>query len=246
MPDDLDARLVVLSAEHPCSRDPDNAAEVAGPGNPGVAGQYAEAVSATPWSSWRWTRCGTRISTRPCAGTWPGCRSSTRRRSSTSTRIRPGRRKTQLKAADDTVTARLPEAYQWLLVPGQERPDAAVSWEAIRLTAAGALAERAGQAAAQRRAAGDRARGDHPAQAPRRGALMARGGSRGGAAACRGFRPVFVPATPTRPGCPDARRPGRCRIADLGVGFIRPCREPRRGPWTLPRFAGGTGGRSLP
>ena len=50
-----------------------------------------------------------------------------------------------MKAADDTVTARLPEAYQWLLVPGQERPDAEVSWEAIRLTASGALAERAGR-----------------------------------------------------------------------------------------------------
>ena len=43
------------------------------------------------------------------------------------------------------MTARLPEAYQWLLVPEQERPDAAVSWQAIRLTASGALAERAGK-----------------------------------------------------------------------------------------------------
>ena len=101
------------------------------------------------------------------------------------------------------------------------------------------------QAAAQRGTAGSGSRGDHPAQAPRRGALMARGGSRGGAAACRGFRPLFVPATATRPGGPHARRPGRHRPADLGVGFIRPGREPRRGRWTLPRFAGGTGGRSF-
>ena len=32
--------------------------------------------SATPWSSWRWTRCGTRTSTSPSAGTWPSSTAS--------------------------------------------------------------------------------------------------------------------------------------------------------------------------
>ena len=50
---------------------------------------------------------------------------------------------TQLRAADDAVSARIPETYQWLLVPDQESPEAGPSWKAIRLAAAGALAERA-------------------------------------------------------------------------------------------------------
>ena len=50
---------------------------------------------------------------------------------------------TQLKAADATVTARLPETYQWLLTPEQATPQAAITWQATRLASAGALAERA-------------------------------------------------------------------------------------------------------
>jgi len=50
---------------------------------------------------------------------------------------------TQLKAADGAVAARLPEIYQWLLVPVQASPQAPLSWEAIRLTGQDALAPRA-------------------------------------------------------------------------------------------------------
>ncbi|WP_058867444.1 Swt1 family HEPN domain-containing protein [Chloracidobacterium thermophilum] len=50
---------------------------------------------------------------------------------------------TQLRTADLTVSARLPEAYQWLLVPEQPTPQAAVTWQALRLTGADALAVRA-------------------------------------------------------------------------------------------------------
>ena len=41
---------------------------------------------------------------------------------------------TQKDAADGAVTARLPEAYQWLLVPVQTTPQAPVEWQAFRLT----------------------------------------------------------------------------------------------------------------
>ncbi|QUV86775.1 DUF499 domain-containing protein [Chloracidobacterium sp. S] len=50
---------------------------------------------------------------------------------------------TQLQAADSTVDARLPEAYQWLLVPEQKTPQTALEWQALRLTGADALAVRA-------------------------------------------------------------------------------------------------------
>jgi hypothetical protein len=50
---------------------------------------------------------------------------------------------TQRQAADGTVTARLPETYQWLLVPDQASPQAPITWQAIRLAGTDALAVRA-------------------------------------------------------------------------------------------------------
>ncbi|MGI6302743.1 MAG: Swt1 family HEPN domain-containing protein [Verrucomicrobiota bacterium] len=50
---------------------------------------------------------------------------------------------TQLQAADGSVTARLPETYQWLIVPVQATPQDAVDLQAIRLTAGEGLAARA-------------------------------------------------------------------------------------------------------
>ncbi len=49
----------------------------------------------------------------------------------------------QKKSADDAVTARIPEAYQWLLVPAQPTPQSAIKWESSRLTGQDALAVRA-------------------------------------------------------------------------------------------------------
>ena len=46
-------------------------------------------------------------------------------------------------AAAETVAARLPETYQWLLTPVQAAPADPVTWEAARLTGQGALAVRA-------------------------------------------------------------------------------------------------------
>ena len=50
---------------------------------------------------------------------------------------------TQQGAADSAVTARLPETYQWLLVPTQANPQATVVWQAIRLSGQEALTVRA-------------------------------------------------------------------------------------------------------
>ncbi|CAG1064741.1 hypothetical protein BAC1_00306 [uncultured bacterium] len=50
---------------------------------------------------------------------------------------------TQKASADGTVTARLPETYQWLLVPVQTSPQAAVEWQALRISGHDALAVRA-------------------------------------------------------------------------------------------------------
>jgi predicted AAA+ superfamily ATPase len=49
----------------------------------------------------------------------------------------------QHKAADAVVAARLPETYQWLLVPEQATPQSEVTFQALRLTGAEPLAVRA-------------------------------------------------------------------------------------------------------
>ena len=50
---------------------------------------------------------------------------------------------TQLDSADRTAKVRIPEVFQWLLVPVQSSPESQMGWEAIRLTATGELAVRA-------------------------------------------------------------------------------------------------------
>jgi hypothetical protein len=50
---------------------------------------------------------------------------------------------TQLRAADSTVSARLPETYQWLIVPTQKGPTGEIKWTANKLTGHEGLAVRA-------------------------------------------------------------------------------------------------------
>lgn len=49
---------------------------------------------------------------------------------------------TRKGSADSTVNARLPEAYQWLLVPTQPSPNADVEWQAFKLSGQEELAVR--------------------------------------------------------------------------------------------------------
>ena len=49
----------------------------------------------------------------------------------------------QRGTADSVVTARIPEAYQWLLLPVQDKPQSSVEWQAFRLTGSDSLAGRA-------------------------------------------------------------------------------------------------------
>ena len=142
VPDDLDARLVVLSAEQPYSRESDNAAEVA-------AKEILEMRGNTP----RLYR-NTIVFLAVDGVRWQDLDEALRRylawesivRDKVELNLDPHQARqaeTQRSAASDTVTARLPEAYHWLLVPEQSNPQSAMSWNAIRLTASGGLAERA-------------------------------------------------------------------------------------------------------
>ena len=142
VPDDLEARLVVLSAEHACSREPDNAAVAA-------AREILETRGNTP-RLFRNTLVFLAVDSvryqdlDEALRRYLAWKSILEEKEELNLDPHQSRQaQTQLKAADDAVTARLPEAYQWLLVPGQERPDADISWEAIRLSGHGPLAERA-------------------------------------------------------------------------------------------------------
>jgi hypothetical protein len=50
---------------------------------------------------------------------------------------------TKKRNADDTVKARIPESYQWLIVPGQPDPKGSLEWTESRLQGADSLATRA-------------------------------------------------------------------------------------------------------
>lgn len=50
---------------------------------------------------------------------------------------------TQKASANNTVTSRIPETYQWLLVPVQTAPSSPIDWQAIRLSGQNGLAVRA-------------------------------------------------------------------------------------------------------
>ena len=52
---------------------------------------------------------------------------------------------TQKNAADGTVSARIPETYQWVLVPVQKDPSSEIQWQAMKLAGQDALAVRAGK-----------------------------------------------------------------------------------------------------
>ena len=142
VPDDLDARLVVLGIEHPYSRDEGSAAQRA-----------AQAIFENRGNTPRLFRNTlvflaadkTRLqdldeAARRCLA-WESILAEREPLDLSPHQVRQA--ETQREAASSTVSARLPETYQWLLVPVQDTPQAAVEWQAIRLASRDALAVRA-------------------------------------------------------------------------------------------------------
>lgn len=142
VPDDVDARLVVLSAEFPYSKDAGNKAEAA-----------AKAILESRGNSPRLFRNSlaflavdqTRLQDLDEAMrryvAWASILDEKLELNLDPHQVRQA--ETQMKSADSTVAARMPEAYQWLLVPVQTSPQAAVEWQALRLSGQDPLAVRA-------------------------------------------------------------------------------------------------------
>ena len=140
--DDYDARLVVLSAEHPYAKENRNPAQEA-----------ASEILETRGNAPRLFR-NTLVFLAADKARYQDLDDALRRQlawqsilaEKVELNLDPHQAKQaemQLKAAEDTVAARLPETYQWLLVPEQAKPQSPLEWKAIRLAGADALAERA-------------------------------------------------------------------------------------------------------
>lgn len=143
VPDDLDARLVVLGIDHAYSKEAGSSAEMA-----------ARAILETRGNTPRLYR-NTLVFLAPDKTRLQDLDEATRRYlawesvldEKLALNLDPQQVKqaeNQRTAADGAVTARLPETYQWLLVPGQAATtQAPVEWESIRLSGQEPLAERA-------------------------------------------------------------------------------------------------------
>ncbi|MCI0388810.1 MAG: Swt1 family HEPN domain-containing protein [Acidobacteria bacterium] len=140
--DEMEARLVVLGIEHPYSRETGNHAE-----------QVAKAILETRGNSPRLFQNAlaflavdkTRLQDLDEAVrrylAWDSILDEKVELDLSPHQVKQA--ENQKKSADDAVTARIPEAYQWLLVPTQATPQSAVVWQSYRLPGQDPLAVRA-------------------------------------------------------------------------------------------------------
>ncbi|MFZ2781356.1 MAG: Swt1 family HEPN domain-containing protein [Rectinemataceae bacterium] len=142
VPDDRDTRLIVLNVDHPYTKESDNEAEA-------EARRILESRGSTP----RLYR-NSLVFLAADKGRLQDLDEATRKYLAWSsilgekdqlnlTPFQVKQAEQQLKTADTTVTARLPETYQWLLVPGQATPQAPIEWHAIKASGSEPLAVRA-------------------------------------------------------------------------------------------------------
>ena len=142
VPDDIDARLVVLDIEHPHSRDAGS-----------VAQAFAQAILESRGSAPRLYR-NTLVFLAADKTRLQDLDEAARRflawesivDDEESLELSAGQKRqaaTQKTAADNKLDAQIPEAYQWLLVPVQSDPKAQPTWQATRLSGQDALAVRA-------------------------------------------------------------------------------------------------------
>lgn len=142
VPDDTDARLVVLPFEHPYTKEPGKGAEAA-----------AQAILESRGNTPRLYR-NTLVFLAADKARLQDLDEAVRRHLAWESILaeklalnldphQVRQAETQLKTANGTVGARLPETYQWLLAPEQLKPQSPISWQAIRLSSGEPLAVRA-------------------------------------------------------------------------------------------------------
>ncbi|MBI4527695.1 MAG: DUF499 domain-containing protein [Deltaproteobacteria bacterium] len=142
VPDDLDARLVVIGVDHPYSREPNNEAETFAKKVLEFRGNAPRLYKNTLVSL---AVDKTRLQDLDDAVrrylAWESILNQKETLDLSPHQVRQA--ETQKTSADSAVTGRIPEAYQWLLVPGQQTPQSAVEWQSFRLSGQDSLAVRA-------------------------------------------------------------------------------------------------------
>ena len=142
VPDDLDARLVVLGSEQPYSREADSPAELAAKAILDSRGNtprlYRNSLVFLAADRTRFQDLDEAIR-RYLA--WQSVLDEREQLDLSPQQVRQA--ETQKDAASGAVSARLPETYQWLLVPVQSTPQVAMEWQVVRLSGQDALAVRA-------------------------------------------------------------------------------------------------------
>jgi len=142
VPDDYDARLVVLPAEHAYTKESGNAAEMAAKAIMESRGNaprhYQNTLVFLAADKVRLQDLDEALRKYLA---WSSIVAEVKELNLDEHQRRQA--ETQKQAADSAVMARLPETYQWILVPEQSSPQASVVWQASRLTGSDALAVRA-------------------------------------------------------------------------------------------------------
>ena len=142
VPDDYDARLVVIGIEHPYTKEEGNAAEafakeiLRSRGNAPRLYQNTLAFLAVDKTKLQDLDEAVR---RFIA--WESILAETTVLNLDPHQVRQAEQ--QKSSADSAVVARIPETFQWLLVPVQDNPTDPVSWSAFRLAGQDSLAARA-------------------------------------------------------------------------------------------------------
>ena len=141
VPDDMEARLVVLGIEHPYRKEINNAAEAA-------ARTILESRGNTP-RLFRNTLVFLAVDQVRLQDldeavrrflAWDSILRDKEELDLTAHQVKQA--ETQKTSADGAVVARLPEACQWLLTPTQTSPQSPITWQAARLSGQDALAVR--------------------------------------------------------------------------------------------------------
>jgi predicted AAA+ superfamily ATPase len=142
VPDDLEARLVVLAPEHAYSKDEGNAAEAAARGilesrgnTPRIYRNTLVFLAADKVRLQDFDEAVRRYLA------WTSILAE--KETLNLTPFQAKQAETQQKAADAAVIARLPETYHWLLVPEQKNPAGPLVWNVLKLSGGDALAARA-------------------------------------------------------------------------------------------------------
>jgi predicted AAA+ superfamily ATPase len=144
VPDEPDTRLVVLHADHPYVKEPGNPAENAARAilqSRGSAPRlYQNALVFLAADKTRMQDLDEAL--RRCLA-WESIVDEREKLNLTPHQVKQA--ETQKRAANDAVSARLPETFLWALVPSQASPQAPVELQVVKLTTGEGLAVRASQ-----------------------------------------------------------------------------------------------------